>query len=96
MNRFLLAMALAALAGTALAQNFGAPRGDYARSIGESYQSEPRCRALDCVYPGDPVRSGNPMIQVCPDGWGYGPTRSGEIPKCVASEDDKNARDGLK
>lgn len=77
--RLILAALLIGIA-SATAQNYGAPRGDYARSIGERYQSSDATR---------PVRSGNPMIQVCPDGWSYGPTISGTQPKCVAPEEGK-------
>ena len=78
MKRILLAMTIAVLAGPALAQNYGAPRGDYARAIGE-------------IYPARPTSwdEQHPMTSTgC--AYGYAPTHSGEQPKC-ADPDGKDA-----
>lgn len=58
---------------SAYAQNMGAPRGDYARSIGDSYKA---------VAPRDKP-AGSSWYRACPEGQSYGRTVSGTAPKCV-------------
>lgn len=84
----LVILAVMASATAASAQNFGAPRGDYARATADRYSQPP-----DWMAPhADGTDQPNPMTYTgCP--YGYAQMRSGDPSplKCAAPDDDKNS-----